>query len=74
MAGRSVPTVAVPAGLEPVNHFKTELHACSPLDMVAPTPHDVEVSVRIMVEQKGNIKVWRRTHIGRTNRENYVPN
>ena len=53
-AGRSVPTMAVPAGLEPEDHFKAGLHAC-------PTPHDVEFAARIMVEQKGSIDEWRRT-------------
>ena len=58
-AGRATPVAAVPAGLEPHEHFYAGLAATSPLAEEPTIPEDLEWAVKKTVEMGADIDSWR---------------
>ena len=64
-AGIAAPLLAVPTGLEPLEHFEAGLIAPSPLNAPSQTPHDLEFAVKQISKLGPSIDKWRSDKLNR---------
>ena len=60
-AGRASPVAAVPAGLEPEEHYEAGLRANSPLSAEPEVPADLRWAIQMNCTMKSGIDSWRCT-------------